>query len=67
MPVLIGPEGASAIVYSNETLGGYSERMLLSAMMLLEVPNGLDGRARRAHRTDGRWHARRQPVGCGPG
>jgi threonine dehydrogenase-like Zn-dependent dehydrogenase len=32
------------IVYSNTTLGGYAERMLLSAPLLLTVPNGLDAR-----------------------
>ena len=32
------------IVYSNTTDGGYGERMLLSAPLLLEVPNGLDPR-----------------------
>jgi threonine dehydrogenase-like Zn-dependent dehydrogenase len=43
IPVLIGPPaGVAPIVYSNSVMGGYAERMLLSAMMLLEVPNGLD-------------------------
>jgi threonine dehydrogenase-like Zn-dependent dehydrogenase len=43
IPILLGgPTGISPIVYSNTTMGGYAERMLLSAMMLLEVPNGLD-------------------------
>ena len=32
------------IVYSNDLAGGYGERMLLSAPMLVEVPNGLDAR-----------------------
>ena len=32
------------IVYSNDAAGGYGERMLLSAPMLVEVPNGLDPR-----------------------
>jgi threonine dehydrogenase-like Zn-dependent dehydrogenase len=31
-------------VYSNTTLGGYGEQMLLSAPLLVEVPNGLDFR-----------------------
>ena len=44
LPVLFGPAGIEPIVYSNKTLGGYGERMLLTAMMLLEVPNGLDPR-----------------------
>jgi threonine dehydrogenase-like Zn-dependent dehydrogenase len=46
IPVLLGMDGIRPIVYSNEVPGGYGERMLLSAPMLLEVPNGLDaGRA----------------------
>lgn len=44
MPVLFGPSGVEPIVYSNSTHGGYGERMLLSAPLLLEVPNGLDPR-----------------------
>ena len=42
LPVLLSMTGVDAIVYSNTTLGGYGERMLLSAPLLLEVPNGLD-------------------------
>ncbi|MGV9799876.1 zinc-binding dehydrogenase [Mycobacterium sp. NPDC003449] len=46
LPVLLGPDGADMIVYSNTTIGGYAERMLLSAPLLLPIPNGLDaGRA----------------------
>ncbi|MBU8827399.1 zinc-binding dehydrogenase [Mycolicibacterium goodii] len=41
VPVLISPRGVDMIVYSNTTLGGYAERMLLSAPLLLPVPNGL--------------------------
>ena len=41
IPVLFGPAGVEPIVYSNTTLGGYAERMLLSSFMLLEIPNGL--------------------------
>lgn len=41
IPILFGPSGIKPIVYSNETLGGYAERMLLSAPMLIKVPNGL--------------------------
>lgn len=44
VPVLLTPTGADMIVYSNTTVGGYSERMLLSAPLLLPVPNGLDAR-----------------------
>jgi threonine dehydrogenase-like Zn-dependent dehydrogenase len=42
LPVLLTSTGIEAIVYSNSVLGGYAERMLLSAPLLLEVPNGLD-------------------------
>jgi len=41
IPVLMGMDGIHPIVYSNTVKGGYAERMLLSAPMLLEVPNGL--------------------------
>jgi threonine dehydrogenase-like Zn-dependent dehydrogenase len=41
VPVLLSMTGVQPIVYSNEVPGGYGERMLLSAPMLLEVPNGL--------------------------
>ncbi len=44
MPVLISGNSAEPIVYSNTTLGGFAERMLLSAPLLLPVPNGLDPR-----------------------
>ncbi|WAJ44863.1 zinc-binding dehydrogenase [Mycobacterium sp. Aquia_216] len=42
IPVLLSAKGAEPIVYSNSTIGGYAERMLLSAPLLLPVPNGLD-------------------------
>jgi threonine dehydrogenase-like Zn-dependent dehydrogenase len=41
VPVLMGLDGISPIVYSNTVKAGYGERMLLTAPMLLEVPNGL--------------------------
>lgn len=42
LPVLMQPNGvADPIVYSNHVMGGYGERMLLTAPLLLEVPNGL--------------------------
>jgi 2-desacetyl-2-hydroxyethyl bacteriochlorophyllide A dehydrogenase len=44
IPVLLSANGFEPIVYSNSTVGGYAERMLLSAPMLLPVPNGLDPR-----------------------
>ncbi len=42
LPVLLSPKGVEPIVYSNSTIGGYAERMLLSAPLLLPIPNGLD-------------------------
>jgi threonine dehydrogenase-like Zn-dependent dehydrogenase len=42
LPVLVSSTGIEPIVYSNSTLGGYGERMLLSAPLLMPVPNGLD-------------------------
>jgi len=42
LPVLLSAKGAEPIVYSNRTIGGYSERMLLSALLLTPIPNGLD-------------------------
>jgi threonine dehydrogenase-like Zn-dependent dehydrogenase len=44
IPVLLSMTGVEPIVYSNSTPGGYGEQLLLSAPMLLEVPNGLDPR-----------------------
>jgi threonine dehydrogenase-like Zn-dependent dehydrogenase len=44
IPVLISGQHVEPIVYSNNTLGGYAERMLLSAPLLLPIPNGLDPR-----------------------
>lgn len=42
IPVLLSSKGVEPIVYSNSTIGGYAERMLLSAPLLLPIPNGLD-------------------------
>ncbi len=42
IPVLLSAKGVAPIVYSNNTIGGYAERMLLSALLLRPVPNGLD-------------------------
>jgi threonine dehydrogenase-like Zn-dependent dehydrogenase len=41
MPVLLSPSGVDNLVFSNTAKAGYGERMLLSASLLLEVPNGL--------------------------
>ncbi len=35
------PTGPKGIGYSNDNVGAYAERMLLSEALLLEVPNGL--------------------------
>lgn len=50
IPVLISGKHVEPIVYSNTTLGGYAERMLLSAPLLVPIPNGLD--AQRAALTE---------------
>jgi threonine dehydrogenase-like Zn-dependent dehydrogenase len=42
IPVLLLDNKFEAIVYSNTTVGGYAERMLLSAPLLLPIPNGLE-------------------------
>jgi 2-desacetyl-2-hydroxyethyl bacteriochlorophyllide A dehydrogenase len=44
IPVLVSGNNVEPIVYSNRTLGGYSERMLLSAPLLLAIPNGLNAK-----------------------
>lgn len=42
LPALLSDKGVEPIVYSNSTIGGYAERMLLSAPLLMPIPNGLD-------------------------
>lgn len=42
IPVVLSAKGVEPIVFSNTTVGGYAERMLLSAPLLLPIPNGLD-------------------------
>jgi threonine dehydrogenase-like Zn-dependent dehydrogenase len=44
IPILVDGSGLRPIVYSNDVAAGYGELMLLSAPLLLEVPNGLDAR-----------------------
>jgi threonine dehydrogenase-like Zn-dependent dehydrogenase len=41
LPALLTAEGPQGIGYSNDNVGAYAERMLLSEALLLEVPNGL--------------------------
>lgn len=49
-PILLTGNKIDGIVFSNSVVGGYAERMLLSAPLLLTVPNGLD--AQRAALTE---------------
>ena len=42
--MLLSPNGFEPILSSNTTIGGYAERMLLSAPLLLRLPDGLDPR-----------------------
>lgn len=42
LPVLLSAKGFEPIISSNTTIGGYAERMLLSADLVLPVPNRLD-------------------------
>ncbi len=44
MPLMLTLEGLTSLAYNNRFPGGYAEMMLLSAPLLLEVPNGLDAR-----------------------
>ena len=44
IPIMLSASGLRDLAYSNELPSGYGERMLLSAPMLVEVPNGLDPR-----------------------
>jgi threonine dehydrogenase-like Zn-dependent dehydrogenase len=50
IPAVISLTGIENLAYTNALPAGYSERMLLSAPLVLEVPNGLD--ARRAALTE---------------
>ncbi|MGH2684360.1 MAG: alcohol dehydrogenase catalytic domain-containing protein, partial [Actinomycetota bacterium] len=44
VPIMLTGTGVQDLAYSDQLPAGYSERMLLSAPMLNEVPNGLDHR-----------------------
>ncbi len=44
VPVLLSSTGLHQLAYNNDFPGGYAERMLLAAPLVLEVPNGLDSR-----------------------
>jgi threonine dehydrogenase-like Zn-dependent dehydrogenase len=41
LPAVLTAQGPKGIGYSNDYVGGYAERMVLSEALLLEVPNGL--------------------------
>lgn len=41
MPLMMEADGPKGVGYSNTYVGGYAERMVLSAPLMLEVPNGL--------------------------
>jgi 2-desacetyl-2-hydroxyethyl bacteriochlorophyllide A dehydrogenase len=42
VPALVSSTGLHQLAYNNTYPGGYAERMLLTAPLVLEVPNGLD-------------------------
>ena len=42
VPALVTATGISQLAYNNDYPGGYAEQMVLSAPLVLEVPNGLD-------------------------
>jgi len=44
VPVLLSETGVEMLVYTNNAVAGYAEKMLLSAPLLLSVPNGLDAK-----------------------
>jgi threonine dehydrogenase-like Zn-dependent dehydrogenase len=42
VPALVTASGVQQLAYNNDYPGGYAEHMLLSAPLVLEVPNGLE-------------------------
>jgi threonine dehydrogenase-like Zn-dependent dehydrogenase len=44
MPIVLDEQGIHPVGYSNTYPGGYAEYMLLSDLLALKVPNGLDSR-----------------------
>lgn len=69
VPVMVTPTGLRDLVYSNDLPAGYGERILLSAPLLLEVPNGLDTRhaALAEPMAVGRHAVNRSGIGAGDG
>jgi threonine dehydrogenase-like Zn-dependent dehydrogenase len=77
VPVLLSSTGLHQLAYNNEYPGGYAEAMLLSAPLVLEVPNGLDARfaalteplgvgIHAVARSGATAHDSALVVGCGP-
>jgi threonine dehydrogenase-like Zn-dependent dehydrogenase len=77
IPVLVSGQRVEPIVYSNSTVGGYAERMLLSAPLLLPIPNDLDPRhaaltepmavgLHAVNKSDIQRGERALVLGCGP-
>jgi threonine dehydrogenase-like Zn-dependent dehydrogenase len=77
VPIAITPDGVRTVGYANDAPGGFGEYMVLSEMLLLEVPNGLP--SEHAALTEPMavgWHAIQKArlttadvalvVGCGP-
>jgi threonine dehydrogenase-like Zn-dependent dehydrogenase len=44
LPIVMDAGGIHAVGYSNDYPGGYGERLVLSDMLTMQVPNGLDPR-----------------------
>ncbi len=65
LPALLTSDGPQGIGYSNDNIGGYAERMLLSEALLLEVPNGLAAE-HAALKANVRGDEVPLVIGCGP-
>jgi threonine dehydrogenase-like Zn-dependent dehydrogenase len=69
VPLMVTPTGIDPLAYSNTSIAGYAERMLLFAPLVLPVPNGLD--ARRAALTEpmavGLHAVNKSGIGAGDG
>lgn len=69
VPMMVTPTGIDPLAYSNTSIAGYAERMLLFGPLVLPVPNGLD--ARRAALTEpmavGLHAVNKSRIGAGDG
>jgi threonine dehydrogenase-like Zn-dependent dehydrogenase len=69
VPIMVTPTGVDQLAYSNTSIAGYAERMLLFGPLVLAVPNGLD--ARRAALTEpmavGLHAVNKSGIGAGDG